>query len=50
MVAAIIAVILVLFAGIGWREYRTKANGPESTIGKSGEMKSPGGPTKGGRS
>jgi hypothetical protein len=50
IVAGIIAVILILFAAIGWRDYRTKANGPESTIGKSGEMKSPGGPAKDGRS
>jgi hypothetical protein len=45
MVAAITAaVVVILFAASGvWPGYRTKSNGPESTIGKSGEMKSPGG-------
>jgi hypothetical protein len=45
MLAAItVLVMAILFAANGvWPSYRTKSNGPENTIGKSGEMKSPGG-------
>jgi hypothetical protein len=42
--AALVIAILFVFNGL-WPNYRTKANGPESSIGKSGEMKSPGGST-----
>jgi hypothetical protein len=40
--AALVIAILLVYNGL-WPNYRTKVNGPESTIGKSGEMKSPGG-------
>ena len=45
VLAAITAlVVAILFAASGvWPSYRTKSNGPEISIGKSGEMKSPGG-------
>ena len=43
--AALVIAILLAFNGL-WPNYRTKVNGPESTIGKSGEMKSPGGSTE----
>jgi hypothetical protein len=38
--AALVIAILLVYNGL-WPNYRTKVNGPESTIGKSGEMKSP---------
>jgi hypothetical protein len=41
-IAGLLIAILIAFAGL-WPSYRTKVNGPESSIGKSGEMKSPGG-------
>jgi hypothetical protein len=41
-IAAVFVAILFVATGVG-PNYRTRANGPESTIGKSGEMKSPGG-------
>jgi hypothetical protein len=43
--AALVIAILLVYNGL-WPNYRTKVNGPESTIGKSGEMKSPGGSTE----
>ncbi len=43
--AGLIIAVLLVFNGL-WPNYRTKANGPESSIGKSGEMKSPGGSTR----
>jgi hypothetical protein len=44
-VAGLVIAILLVFNGV-WSNYRTKVNGPESSIGKSGEMKSPGGSTE----
>jgi hypothetical protein len=38
----LVIAILLVYNGL-WPNYRTKVDGPESTIGKSGEMKSPGG-------
>ena len=43
--AALVIAILLVYNGL-WPNYRTKVNGPESSIGKSGEMKSPGGSTE----
>jgi hypothetical protein len=43
--AALVIAILLMFNGL-WPNYRTKVNAPESSIGKSGEMKSPGGSTE----
>jgi hypothetical protein len=34
---------ILLVAHAVWPNYRARTNGPEITIGKSGEMKSPGG-------
>ena len=44
-IAGLIIAVLLIFNGL-WPNYRTKANGPDSSIGKSGEMKSPGGSTE----
>jgi hypothetical protein len=43
--AGLVIAILLVFNGL-WPNDRTKVNGPESSIGKSGEMKSPGGSTE----
>jgi hypothetical protein len=43
--ASLVIAILLVYNGL-WPNYREKVNGPESTIGKSGEMKSPGGSTE----
>jgi len=47
-IAGLLIAILIVFTGL-WPNYRTKVNGPESSIGKSGEMKSPGGSETGER-
>ena len=44
-IAGLIIAVLLVFNG-PWPNYRTKANVPDSSIGKSGEMKSPGGSTE----
>jgi hypothetical protein len=45
--AALLIAILIISNGL-WPNYRTKVNGPASSIGKSGEMKSPGGSSEAG--
>jgi hypothetical protein len=45
IIGLVIVAIVLVFNGL-WTTYRTQATGPASTIGKSGEMKSPGGSTE----